>query len=52
MVTVLVVSLAVVALVAFVVLLAALRAGSSDPGFHAGSTGSKPVDDDDENRAA
>ena len=54
MVTVLVVSLAVVAFIAFVVLLAALRAGSSDPGFQAGSTGSRPVDDDDddETRAA
>jgi hypothetical protein len=52
MVTVLVVSLAILALVSFVVLVAALRAGSSDPGFEAGSTKSEPVDDDDEHRAA
>ena len=50
--TILVVSLVVVALVSFVVLLAALRAGASDHGFQAGSADSRPVDDDDENRAA
>jgi hypothetical protein len=39
------------ALVAFVLLMAALRSGASDPGFRAGSGESRPLDDD-ENRAA
>jgi hypothetical protein len=44
--------LAVKALVSFVVLLVAVRAGASDPEFQVGSADSMPIDDDDENRAA
>jgi hypothetical protein len=45
-VTFVVVGLSVAALISFGVVLAALRSGSSDPGFHAGSTDSTPLDDD------
>ncbi|MFC5676809.1 hypothetical protein [Aeromicrobium endophyticum] len=48
--TVLIVCGCAVALIAFVVLVAALRSGASDPGFTIESTQSRP--DDDENRAA
>jgi hypothetical protein len=51
-VTLLIVCLTILALVSFVVLLAALRAGSSDPGFHAGSAETEVSGDDDEDRAA
>jgi hypothetical protein len=50
-VTLLIVCGAAVALLAFGVLVAALRAGASDPGFTAGSSESRPIDDD-EDRAA
>jgi hypothetical protein len=51
-VTLLIVCGSAVVLVAFVVLVAALRSGASDPGFTAGSSESRPLGDDDENRAA
>lgn len=51
MVSVLVVSLSILALVSFVVLLAALRSGASDPGFRAGSTDKQPPTDDDDDPA-
>lgn len=49
---VLVTSLVLLALISSVILLAALRMGSSDPGFQAGSADMEPVRDDDENHAA
>jgi hypothetical protein len=51
-VTVLIVCGCAAALIAFIVLVAALRSGASDPGFTIESDQSRQADGDDEGRAA
>lgn len=50
--TVLIVCAVVAALIAFILLMAALRSGASDPGFTIESDQTRQVDGDDEGRAA
>lgn len=45
--TTLLVCVGVVAFLCFVLLLAALRSGASDPGFQAGSDPTEPTEDDE-----